>query len=461
MKSLYVKIFVWFWGAMLALGMVLVVSTLVLSKDSLFFQGREKAAQLLKTAGRVAVGLHNGEKEVALARFFSRVEEQSGRRLFLFKGEGLIAPQSSLPRGAAELVGKALGSDQVKMDLFRRNPIVAARVRDWKGIDFVILAQLPRGVLYRLFHPGSRELIRISLVVLASGIICLLLARHLTRPIRRLKDAAHTISKGDFSHRVGPDLGSRRDEIYELGKSFDDMAGRVQALIQGRTRLMRDISHELRSPLARMNIALELVRKKSNPQVQPLLNRMENELSQMNDLIGRTLTLARMEDKDTPLEIQDLDLESMIEAIIADAAFEAGPGRFSLVSHACPPIPGNPDLIRSAVENLVRNALKHTPGGTPVKITIVQAGEHVRIQVRDRGPGVAPDELADLFKPFYQARTTDQLQPMDRARGTGLGLAIVQGAVIRHGGKVRARNHPRGGLEVTLTLPISSPSLGA
>ena len=449
MRSVFWKIFIWFWAAMVAVGVIFALSAVFMSQDSLVFKGRERVGRVLTVAGRIAVGLHRRGAPLALELYVKRVEADSGHRLFLFRDGKLLAPDRPLPPGSQALVRRAEAAGKTRFALFRKVPMAAAPITDGQGNAYVILAQVKGGPLYRLLHPNAGEVVRWVMVILASGLVCFFLARHMTRPLALLQQATRGFARGEFGLRVLPKMGRRRDEFRELGAGFDDMAAKVQALIQARTQLMRDLSHELRSPLTRLHLELALVRKNAGDPALPVLDRMEEELDQMNHLIGRIMTLARLEHLDAPLEIQELDLDAMVQSIIRDAQFQLQPDQLDYQAQACRTIQGNADLIRSAVENLILNALKHTPAGTRVQLQLLPRDSGVEIQVRDWGPGVPEADLSHLFTPFYQAEGTAP------GRGSGVGLAIVRGAVQRHGGRVSARNCPDGGLAVLLWFPLS------
>ena len=268
--------------------------------------------------------------------------------------------------------------------------------------------------------------------------VCYLLALYLTAPIRKLRQATQRFAGGDLQTRVASPVGHRRDEIGDLARDFDVMAERIESLITSQQRLTRDVSHELRSPLARMNVALEIAKQKSNAETAPLLERIENESSRLNDMISRLLTLARLESGAEDVERVRLDLTELVRDIAADADFEAqAKGKFVEVAAAdnCTVV-GSEVLLRSAIENVLRNAVRYTPERTVVEVSVAKANGHAIVKVADHGGGVPPDELENLFRPFYRVGEARER----KTGGIGLGLAIAERAVRAHKGTITAKN---------------------
>jgi two-component system OmpR family sensor kinase len=245
-------------------------------------------------------------------------------------------------------------------------------------------------------------------------------------------------------------MGRRRDEIADLGRDFDRMAQQLQTLVSAQTRLLHDLSHELRSPLARLHAAAGLLRQ--DPDNLPRsLDRIEQETDRLDALVGEVLDLARLEGGTSPAPMARLDLAELVSSIVEDARFEAhAAGRdVSFHLHAAPIVSGRADLLHRAIENVVRNAVKYTPAGTGVDITLRATAASATLTVDDHGPGVPSDELTRIFEPFYQ---TDSARRPD---GFGLGLAIAQRAINLHGGSIRATNQSTGGLRVEIELPLA------
>jgi two-component system sensor histidine kinase CpxA len=293
------------------------------------------------------------------------------------------------------------------------------------------------------------------IILITAGGVCYWLARYICMPISKLGAAARHLADGDLKVRVGAVLGKRRDEITELGRDFDLMAERIESLIGSQKRLLRDISHEFRSPLTRLTLALEIARSRDGQDAIDALERIELEAERLNALIGKLLMLARLESGAEKIDRAPVNMQELIEELVTDADFEAR-GRNCKVRVVLTEncfVPGSRELLRSAVENVLRNAVRHTAENTEVIVTLrcTMEGNSSRavIEVRDKGPGVPEESLPDLFSPFYRVGDA-----RDRKQGgTGLGLAITERAARLHGGQVRAANAPGGGLSVTIDLP--------
>jgi two-component system, OmpR family, sensor kinase len=281
---------------------------------------------------------------------------------------------------------------------------------------------------------------------LASLLFAALLAWYFSRPIRALQRAFDAAAAGDlapkFAHAGRRLVG---DELAELGHDFDRMSAQLRALMDGQRRLLHDVSHELRSPLARLQAAIGLAHQQPD-RLQASLERIERESVRMDRLVGELLTLSRLEASPTLPATEAVDLVEMVDQIADDARFEAGA---EVVVDAPEPVTvrGAPDLLWSAVENIVRNAVKHGAGGR-VDVCVHPDGDVVHVEVLDQGPGIAPEHLGDVFEPFFRSNPT-----RNNVDGHGLGLAIAKRVVETHGGRISAANRAQGGLRTTITLP--------
>jgi two-component system sensor histidine kinase CpxA len=318
----------------------------------------------------------------------------------------------------------------------------------------VVLVGHPRGGRYHfvtIIEPwfGPPETLPyyavVALLIAGSAAV---LAAHLGSPLRALQRVVERFGRGDLAARSGP-TSARRDEIGALARSFDEMAGRIETLLGAERRLLQDVSHELRSPLARLGFAVELARTGSDREAA--LARVRKEVDRMTALVGGLLELTRLEGDPGAGEAAPVALGGLLAEIVAACEVEAAArgGRLELHAGSDPVLDGDRELLHRAVENVVRNAIRHAPEGTPVEIAMTAAPEAATIVVRDHGPGV-PEALADdIFRPFVRVEA-------DRSRssgGVGLGLAIARRAVHVHGGTIAARN-AEPGLAVTITLPL-------
>ncbi|WP_419785022.1 HAMP domain-containing sensor histidine kinase [Pseudodesulfovibrio sp.] len=296
----------------------------------------------------------------------------------------------------------------------------------------------------------------VILGILGGLLFSALLAWYLIKPVWRLRLGFDQLTKGQLGIRLKPLMGRRRDEIADLARDFDTMAERMQTLVESREQLLYDVSHELRSPLARQHMAFGLARQ--NPQRMPqLLDRIEKESSRMDELVGELLTLSRVEfGADMPEEY--FDIGSLARVVVDNAAFEAREDGVEVVLHMAPDEEetgttacGEAELIRRALENVVRNGVRHSPRGTSVRVTVTRdmGSDSCRIRIADSGPGVPEKDLGKIFEPFVRLGNTS-------GSGAGLGLAIAKRAVTVHGGTIQAINGPNGGLQITITLPLST-----
>ncbi len=326
----------------------------------------------------------------------------------------------------------------------------------------------PSGTSYRLVLPAPDirrlaperrppRLAGLAVAILISGFVCWLLARYLTRPLRQLQAVSRRLGAGERGSRVAPAVGRRRDEIGELGNEFNHMAEQVERVMDAQADLLRDVSHELRSPLARLRVALDLARRRAGG-TAPELDRIELEAGRLDALIGQLLTMIRLRSGEQAIAKQDVDLAPLLTAIAEDADFEATAQDRSVACKVPAPVVvrGDPVLLSSAFDNIIRNAVLHTAEATVVEVALAEPqtdATSVVITIRDHGPGVPQATLERLFDPFF--RVGDD---RDRATGGyGLGLAIAKEAVRRHGGEIWADNAENGGLQVSVRLPVSDP----
>ncbi|WP_430461261.1 HAMP domain-containing sensor histidine kinase [Thalassolituus sp. LLYu03] len=284
----------------------------------------------------------------------------------------------------------------------------------------------------------------------------LVLARYLSRPLLSLRTSVRAFAHGHWPVRIADDVLLRRDEIGELSREFADMAARLERLISDQRQLLRDVSHELRSPLARSAVALELARLDAADEQVEYLDRIELENQRLNELIGDLLDMARLETLDDNASWSLVSCRDVLQQVVTDARFEHPDSQVILAAARDCHVLGDGRLLLSACENVVRNALLHTRPGTPVEVELSRADDFCHIRIRDHGPGVPEAMLEDLLRPFVrneQARERSLDSLGKGHRGFGLGLAIANRVVLHHKGSLRLQNHPQGGLEVSIRLP--------
>lgn len=300
--------------------------------------------------------------------------------------------------------------------------------------------------------PEHLPLLPLLIVFLGSLLFSAGLAWYITRPLRHLREATIRFSEGKLNTRVMPHIGNRRDEITDLARDFDHMAEQVQKLVEAQKRLLNDVSHELRSPLARLQVAVEMGRQQPE-KLNELLQRIEKESQRLDELVGELLTLSRLEAGINNNQKDYFDINGLVESIIDDARFEAENQNKKIDLNTCGEvlINGSIELLQRAIENVIRNAIFYTPQDGRVAITLEQRNQHVDIIVCDNGDGVSEEKLGQLFLPFV--RINDSRQNV-KAPGYGLGLAIARRAIEIHQGSISACNHQQGGLCITMHLPI-------
>ena len=431
MGSLFSKIFLAFWLSLILLGIALFGAERHLGDREL-----QAAHQWLSAHADTASGLHATGGVPAVQGWLRGLRQAENRPVFLLDDSG--------------------------RPLLRQRPH-----REWRGDlpmqagvnkiapgRFLILVELPDtrpalllGTLVDLGRlAGLAPPLRIAIALLISGLVSLLLAAMLSRPLRRLRQAAQAMAAGNLDVRVG---GRGRDEIGALARDFDLMAERLRGMLDSQRRLLRDVSHELRSPLARLRVALELAEQ--NPARPEILGRIGKEADELERLVTDLLSLARLESGQLQLQRKPLSLSELLRAVVTDADFEAGARqrRVELQITADGQIMGDVVLLRSAIENVVRNAIRHTPEQGSVEVELFRSGKDLCIEVRDRGEGVPEAELTRMFEPF-----TRIAEARDRhSGGFGLGLSITGQVMSAHAGHVQARNRAQGGLCVRLCLP--------
>lgn len=400
------------------------------------------------------------------AEQIARSEGESGVRTFLTRLKDLEPPrevdmvaaddtiwfgQSDDIDDSRELIARTRASGGAETDLSAdERSIAAAPVVFPDGRQFILVLQWERaGPQGGLFFGSLLANLRLVGILLTAFVVCSLLAMYLTSPIRKLRNATKRLADGELETRVATEMGRRRDELADLARDFDNMAERIGSLITSQQRMTQDISHELRSPLARMNVALEIAKQKSSAETAPMLERIETESTRLNEMISRILMLAKLESGGDDYEHRRLDLAEIVKDVAADADFEAqAKGKVVEVSSAdkCM-VMGSENLLRSAIENVLRNAVRYTADRTVVDVALSTENGHAVLKVSDHGGGVPPEELANLFRPFYRVGE-------DRTRrtgGIGLGLAIAERAVKAHKGKIAASN-VNGGLQIKIEL---------
>lgn len=394
----------------------------------------------------------------ALIQRIERLELASAAQILTEQGPaGLVAFKARLPAGERLDVVEGVRPLQKFSEL---DLAVSQTVNTRWGV-YTLTQRTPDSVVFPADVGGS--FLRLPLQLLAVDFIgvslfSLLFAHYLAGPIQRLRTGLERMAEGDLTVRVYAQIARRRDEMAELARNFDLMAERMQQLLEARERLLHDVSHELRSPLTRLLLAVELAHQ--NPErTQASLERIENEAQRLSEMVSELLTLSRAEfsaaRSETYFAIADL-----VATVAADASYEAEPKGVIVATVLPDPstagagqvINGSPQLLRKGIDNVLRNAVRISQSGQTVTVRLTPAigpGGKLRIEVSDQGPGVPEDALESIFEPFVR------LDGEPQGGGFGLGLAIARSAAHAHNGAVRAANRSAGGLSVVFELPVS------
>lgn len=466
LASIFVKIFFWFWLATILSGITFYIlttvtesSTISESRQKLIVHRRHLTGQTMALYGEAAIEIFERKGLKALNNYTERMEKTTGIHTYLFpNGLHSLAGQDPSPQ-VQIMAERSLRSGKVEFGVYRDTFLVAQPMFNSQGLLYIIVGEVPGAPpqpvepFYRL--PADFGM-RMLITFIIGGIICSWLAWHLTSGIRKLRNATHSFAQGDLATRVRPQLGNRRDEIGGLAREFDQMAEQIEGLMTSQKRLLRDVSHELRSPLARLNVALELLQQKTGPEAETSLNRIRREADRLNEMIGEILSLNAIDGSPEAINQEMVDLNELLQEIGADADYEARArdcGVVLSISETAQ-VQGSPELLGRAVENVIRNAVRYSVGGTSVEVGLqgIHDGNQTWavISVRDHGPGVPEADLEKIFQPFYRVADARDRQ----SGGTGIGLAITARAVRLHGGSVKAANHPEGGLIVKINLPM-------
>lgn len=396
--------------------------------------------------------LSEAQKMLASAnpRGVRQVTSHDGKRYLLFLPSRRLQGGLEMPDSRVLLAGSGIpGLDPraSRRHEFQRPEPPAAPTAAAQAPDAV--PRLGPGGPPPRFRPLT-PFVPIGAAVLASLLFAALLAWYFARPIRALRQAFDAAASGDLAPRFSAKARAGGDELTTLGRDFDRMTGRLRALLDGQKNLLHDVSHELRSPLARLQAAIGLAHQQPD-KAAASMERIERESVRMDKLVGELLTLSRLEAGAFDAPRQEFSLGELLDEVLHDARFEAASNGRHVAASAVDDarLSGQPELLARAIENVVRNAIKHSPQGGKVEVESKLEGHTIRLRVMDNGPGVAPEDLGKIFQPFYRSNHTGS-----DVDGHGLGLAIAQQVVQQHGGRIAAANRAGGGLCVELTLPV-------
>jgi signal transduction histidine kinase len=449
-----------FWKIWLSLSLVIVLVHVV----TFVIADQLRGLRSLGNPGLNAESLlHDAETVAAsggdLKAWLSDVQSNRFGTLYLLDASGLDLNERELPGPVREWVAHDVDPHDRETAIERAIPPRLAFVRSLRvrGIDhpftFLFVPSIPDARFPPFLLPIGQVLIGVGIVV--SGLVGWALARHVTDPIRDLYRASERIAEGNFSERVVDTIGRRRDEIGALAVRFDLMATRVQQLLERDRTLLRDVSHEFRSPMARIRVACDLIRQRLGDSSPAELDRVEKELGDLDSLVEEVLMLSRVSSAVVMSSTDSADMIALLDRIVDDADFEASSTgcrvrMTSNISRATVRV--DPVLASRALENVIRNALRYTRSGTTIDVAACAdlKAAQLRISVRDHGTGVPDAALEQIFEPFV--RVDSSRAPS--TGGHGVGLALTKRIVTSYGGNVAATNHADGGLVVKIDWPM-------
>jgi two-component system sensor histidine kinase CpxA len=456
MRTLFLKIFFCFLVIIVLVGTSLETSSLLAK----FYEERWQVTlhSIMPMEAEKAARMYESQGEDALRNYLDDLQSKKTVRFFFFDetGEPLLnrpaPPQVLMLAHNEDAMARTTAQGLSLVD--PRRGIAVRQVTGPSGRQYRLAFQSSPTYLVPLSETvGRHPYLRLLVITLLAAALCAMLTLHITRPLGKLRRAASDIAEGQLKTRVQPAIGRRHDEIALLGKDFDQMAEQIERLVTAQRNLLGDVSHELRSPLARMIVALSLLKQGQPDEAAEYQNRISIEAERLDKLIGQLLTLTRIDSGVDANRRETFDLTGLVQEVAADGDFEAyihdRAVRF-LATESCS-MSGVAEMIRSAVENVVRNAVRHTAPGTTVEITIERKNNIALLRVRDHGPGVAVHMLDKIFLPFHRVPVNGN----GHEGGSGLGLAIADRVVKLHNGNIEAYNAREGGLVIDIHLPLN------
>jgi two-component system, OmpR family, sensor histidine kinase CpxA len=439
-RSLFAKIFLWFCLTVAASSVLVLILTSVAGLQPF---GKRWMAMTQDLYAESAVDFYATGGSAALARYLDTIERDGGIEGHLIDANGADMLGAPFPEHARNVYEHArqTGHSSMHLGLFWNAASVV------HGYIFVMEAHPQRGFLDGTFLVATLPRLLVSALLVA--FFCFMLARHIARPILILQSAANRMAMGDLTVRTLPAMKGRSDELATMATAFDSMAERIELLLLTQRQMLADISHELRSPLTRIGVSLELLRRGELDVLDP----MQADLDRLNQMIGQILDLMRLELAEPSAPPSRVDLLAVLEEVVDNANHEGRATDKSVVlTGPAPPylLMSDENLIRSCIENIVRNALQHSPACGVIQASIKRtATGAIAVTIEDSGPGVPEDALPHLFVPFFRAPGASKSHP----HGSGLGLSVSARIVARYGGTIVAYNRTPHGLGVRIQLP--------
>ncbi len=451
MYRLFITIFLWFWFA--AWGMFAMVFLVDHLKGIRQVSAPNMYATIAPILAAEAVRTYEVDGASALARF-SQSSRYQDRRIFLLDGFYKDVLGGS-PTNEGLKVAHAARTGQLYM---RGYNTAAYKLVSASGRPYILLIYLTKSMRIDLIEAlvGKNLPYTICVILLVTA-LCFALAYHIAAPIHSIQSTARRVAQGDLKARVPGNVGKRFDELSALAKDFDSMVDRLELLIETQRNLLSSVSHELRSPLARINLIVAILKQRYTADADDMFLHLDRNVARIDVLIGQILTLSRLESGLSSSKREDVDLAQLVDETVADCHFEAEASQKSVSFRAMGIFlvrNADPHALRSACENVIRNAVRFTLPGTNVEVVLDHNRDASESQailfIRDYGPGVPEESLDTIFQPFY--RVASEGQGPD---GNGLGLAIAAEAIRLHGGKISASNRRPVGLEIIIRVPVN------
>jgi signal transduction histidine kinase len=453
MPKLFWKIFLWFWGAMLIVNCAILLS--VLSIRSVSEQNRAQSMMALQA--RKTAEMFESQSPKAFSGALRDFSQTADMHFGLYRPDGSDVLGTPTDGQTRSWISEAAQDEQTHFPRHYGPPLMLQATTGPSGTKYILSAEHASLPFAHFVRGGiGTQILRLLAVALAVALVCLALAHYIASPILHLQSVSRRIASGDLTARVRVRLTSGRDEIADLSRDFNLMAKQIETLLQSQSQLLQAISHEMRSPLARLTLAAGLAKGTCSPESDGLLERIETEAERIEQMLGQLLTLARLDRGATSFPRTPVELSLLLSDIVSDASFEGSARKRPVILTNADPclIDGSDTLLRSAIENVIRNAVRYTRESSTVEVSLTRnndAGQDLAvIHVADEGPGVPSAELSQIFKPFYRVNRARERE----TGGTGLGLAITDRAVHLYHGTVAARNRTEGGLDVEIRLPV-------
>jgi len=449
MRKLYWKIFIWFWIATI---LTIIATALLSSNFTRHSSNRLADRAVISSVYEGAIIMLKNQQQAELIRWGKQLNHDFGIQFIFYSLDTQADEQNLADPKLKSLLDKLATQPNQANSVTQLPYVVSPAITNTKKEKIRLIIRFPEHITRKFDWSWPDIISKLIIAFLISGLICYLLSLYLSRPIRILQRAARRLGRGELNTRVGKELHMRNDEIAELAFEFDDMASRLQTLVQNRQQLLHNISHELRSPLARLSVALEIARKHDSSATHEL-NRIEKECNNLNELISKILALASLNNQENLFAFTHVNVNKLLMQIIDDAHYETQSkhSQVQLIADEEYRLSANQPTLSSAFENIIRNAIRYSPENSQITVTVQKNQQDLQITIVDGGPGISEPELANIFEPFFRvnnARTT--------IGGYGLGLAIAKKAINMHRGKIVAENLEGGGLIIAVTLPVET-----